>query len=108
MSQQSLPVTISTDRLDRIATDAAWARNMEDASSMLVEMCDLYPLIIAARVLAKAAPVSPDADLLKEAVGLLRRFDDEWNSGSGWAVRMDDLGDDARAFLSKLEERGHD
>lgn len=51
---------------------------------------------------------APDSDLLKEAVGLLRRFDAEWNSGSGWAIRMDDLNDAARAFLSKVEEMGND
>lgn len=59
-------------------------------------------LVRAYRAMISAAPVSPDSDLLKEAVGLLRSFDDEWNSGLGWAVRMDDLGCEVRAFLAKL------
>lgn len=55
----------------------------------------------------KAAPVSPDSpdsDLLKEAVGLLREYRDKTPLGHQphmIAARAD-------AFLSKVEERGHD
>lgn len=50
------------------------------------------------------APVSPDSDLLKEAVGLLREYRDKTPLGHQphmIAARAD-------AFLSKVEERGHD
>lgn len=69
-------------------------------------MTGLRHIHLIYRAMIAAAPVSPDSDLLKEAVGLLKRFDAEWNSGSGWAIRMDDLSEEARAFLSKVEERG--
>lgn len=91
--------------LQAIAKDAA-ERVHENGGC--VPQLSFAPILFALQDAFPAAPVSPDSDLLKEAVGLLRRFDAEWNSGSGWAVRMDDLGDDARAFLSKVEERGHD
>ena len=50
------------------------------------------------------APVSPDSDLLKEAVGLLREYRDKTPLGHQphmIAARAD-------AFLSKVEERVHD
>lgn len=51
-----------------------------------------------------AAPVSPDSDLLKEAVGLL-----DWIAGDveeGITITRGMAGS-IRAFLSKVEERGH-
>lgn len=104
MSRQATPLTISEDRLDQIAADAVWARNMDGANAVMVEMRDLYPLIIAARALAKAAPVSPDSDLLKEAVGLLRGLVETPAADYDAATEADQI----RAFLSKVEERGHD
>lgn len=69
-----------------------------------------------------AAPVSPDSDLLKEAVGVLEKIAAHKPFGDLLADRPDrrtdyQMGHDAagsyaaglaRAFLSKLEERGHD
>ena len=51
------------------------------------------------------APISPDSDLLKEAVGLL-----DWIAGDveeGITITRGMAGS-IRAFLSKVEERGHD
>lgn len=53
---------------------------------------------------APVSPVSPDSDLLKEAVGLLREYRDKTPLGHQphmIAARAD-------AFLSKVEERGRD
>lgn len=64
--------------------------------------------------------VSPDSDLLKEAVGLLRPFADEaaeWSDDQPDRLTLDrhnvpsvTIGHcrAAHAFLSKVEERGHD
>ena len=69
---------------------------------------------------APVSPVSPDSDLLKEAVGLLRPFADEaaeWSDDQPDRLTLDrhnvpsvTIGHcrAARAFLSKVEERGHD
>ncbi|QIF81895.1 hypothetical protein [Brevundimonas sp. 'scallop'] len=43
------------DRFVQLATDAAWARNVDKAAAMLVDLDDLYALLLA----AKAAPASP-------------------------------------------------
>jgi len=47
-----------------------------------------------------AAPVSPDSDLLKEAVGVLKDVQ-RCTQGPSLDARIS-------AFLSKVEERGHD
>ena len=60
----------------------------------------------AARLLYRAvvdwhpAPVSPDSDLLKEAVGVLKDVQ-RCTQGPSLDARIS-------AFLSKVEERGHD
>ena len=61
----------------------------------------LYQLYIA---MTAAAPVSPDADLLEEAVGLVREYRDK--TPLGHQPHM--IAGRADAFLSKVEERGHD
>ncbi|MBB5770833.1 hypothetical protein HNP47_000802 [Brevundimonas vesicularis] len=43
------------DRFVQLATDAAWARNVDKATAMMVDLDDLYALLLA----AKAAPASP-------------------------------------------------
>lgn len=61
----------------------------------------------AYRAMLLAAPVSPDSDLLEEAVGLLRDWQGVWfrsvDARSERAIALD-----TDAFLSKVEERGHD
>ena len=52
-----------------------------------------------------AAILDEAAAEIETARRLLKRFDREWNSGSGWAIRMDDLGDEVRAFLASRTER---
>lgn len=62
--------------------------------------------IVAAETLTEAATlIEAQAAEIEEATRLLERFDKEWNSGSGWAIRMDDLGDEVRAFLASRTER---
>ena len=53
----------------------------------------------------QATLIEAQAVEIEEATRLLERFDKEWNSGSGWAIRMDDLGDEVRAFLASRTER---
>lgn len=48
----------------------------------------------------RAAPVSPDSDLLKEAIGVLKDVQ-RCTQGPSLDARIS-------AFLSKVEERGHD
>ena len=52
-----------------------------------------------------ATLIEAQAAEIETARRLLKRFDREWNSGSGWAIRMDDLGDEVRAFLASRTER---
>lgn len=70
----------------------------------------------AYRAMLAAAPVSPDSDLLNEAVGLLREMREQARVGYGGAPVMRSkrinlpatLWHRSNAFLSKVEERGHD
>lgn len=56
---------------------------------------------------AIAAPVSPVSDLLKEAVGVLKSWVASAEAEHVEGLFFDDVRD-TRAFLSKVEERGHD
>ena len=58
-----------------------------------------------ATILSLATLIEAQAAEIEEARRLLERFDKEWNSGSGWAIRMDDLGDEVRAFLASRTEK---
>lgn len=74
--------------------DTAVARQEEGSLVAVIPMTDL------------SAPVSPDSDLLKEAVGHITRLCDWIEHEVGAELPYVEGEQDARAFLSKVEERG--
>ncbi|KAK0351724.1 hypothetical protein LTR94_023820 [Friedmanniomyces endolithicus] len=46
---ESSPCDLQSDSWLKLATDAAWARNMDGATAMMVDLDDLYALISASR-----------------------------------------------------------
>lgn len=99
MSQQAQETVVPTEEMIRVgAWRAKLHREANPGDTWEGTVREVFSVMVA------AAPVSPDSALLKEAVGLLKEYRDKTPLGHQphmIAARAD-------AFLSKVEERGHD